>query len=869
MDLPITEEEIKTLAHEGKINENFPYLDNADIMYIAIKEDFKLVKLIEYKTTNRVGLNLALDKTISKELKKEILYHLIDHCDSISDTLGSLIDDEEYYKKLASKSFYAYLNLCKIKHPFKKQEEILFWSLYEDKYTFNHNYIISYAKKSPKVLLNTLKDNKLNIYYISFFDEEAYNDEVVKYIENNIDLDEFNFPAMYRTSKIKMLKLKKDLSFLFLLSENEFVDEIIDYLQNSDFNVRMIDEYIKKSNKTPECLSNSKFILMLLKKDLDNIKYFKGIEVSQELIDYLNQHNYLYREIDNPLLLKDMTIYINFINNGNVSFLLKKEISLNEQQIKLLIEKIIANNIDFSQIENIYLLKSDYFVNKLVDYYKLDNPYNLANKYLISNLGRSLVKLNIVFSNNDIQIIIREIVENNYHLNMLGILDNIDVFRLKNIYDRLYKKVNKFNTNFNFYFFLKVMEYFSNHLSLVKGLSNKEINDETIDNLLLIINNNDTIEYDMLVDYKNIYKKRLSEDKLDIDEKLYKLLVNGDRESVSVFLNDILNIPQLLYLQLEFSRDTLEYQLLESYIDIANLLKSIQSDSIDLSKLYDEIKNKFPNPLFDLSVMKENILRLFARMYHNLGLNRDYLRQKGKCEVINGQEVFDITGEQFVIYLHTEDFNNQYDFTDSDIKEIGHNCNNYICTSYASELDFNVITRRGMMVYEMKNPSSLIDFGSRDIFIHHTKKPLFNSIPRYVNPCDMAFLSERGYTNTEFDYLRIDNINQPLLPSFLVAKTKEEAIKKTLNGYDVIIFDKEKHKEILRENYLILCENVSELNYKDLYRLISLSKRFELHETIVDKIVGRIKELPSKEQIILYDALKKYQVDVKLERKVK
>ena len=152
--------------------------------------------------------------------------------------------------------------------------------------------------------------------------------------------------------------------------------------------------------------------------------------------------------------------------------------------------------------------------------------------------------------------------------------------------------------------------YFSNNLPLVSELNSNEINDEIIENLLLVINNdNDYVSYKELIDYKNIYVKKLSETDLNDKEKLYRLLVNGDSQSVEFFLENVLDIPQLLYLQLEFPKNSFPYQLLESYIDMINLLKQIRSNQIEINSLFEKmLLNNFPNPLFDLSVMKENIL---------------------------------------------------------------------------------------------------------------------------------------------------------------------------------------------------------------------------------------------------------------------
>ena len=51
--------------------------------------------------------------------------------------------------------------------------------------------MILYAKKSSIVLLNTLKNGGLNLYYLNWFDKEAFNDEVVRYIDEKEMIDEY------------------------------------------------------------------------------------------------------------------------------------------------------------------------------------------------------------------------------------------------------------------------------------------------------------------------------------------------------------------------------------------------------------------------------------------------------------------------------------------------------------------------------------------------------------------------------------------------------------------------------------------------------------------------------------------------------
>ena len=466
----------------------------------------------------------------------------------------------EEYVSLASKDIWEFTKLCSINHPYKEKEEELFKTLYENQYRFNFFEPIKYAKNSSKVLLNVLKNqiNDVNIYYIYWFDKEAFNDEVIEYIEKNNLIDKIFNNRLSHISDLSSLMLKKHRDFIFELFASDIDEKIIKCLEEIEFMACEIDNYIKKENKTPDCLKNSSFILYLLKENIDNIKYFNGSEPSDELITYLIEHDYIYQLEHNKVLLLNEQIANNLINKGNINVLLEHNLEINQQSVEFLVKRLIEINHNCLNVKNDYLLNNKKFLEPLVKFLKISNPYNLDNRYLISNLGRSLDKLGLIFSDKDIQIIKREIIENNYSIDMLGIIDNIDLNKLKEIYNKLYKHENKFNDDFSFYHFIKIMDYFANHLDLVKELNKYEINNQIIGNLALAINCNDDINYKELENYQSVYKNKINSASLSIEDKIYRLLINSnhgesiipERDIIDVFKEDMLrffrNVPFLI-----------------------------------------------------------------------------------------------------------------------------------------------------------------------------------------------------------------------------------------------------------------------------------------------------------------------------------
>lgn len=861
--LPIDVLKLDKLIATHQIDKNFEFVNNKEVMYYAIQKDYELINLLNEDVGHEIVRLFVNDKTLDKELRKELFFRLIKFFQRIPSDYISLIETEEEYVKLASQSFMTYLNLYEFRHPYKDKEKELFFSLYEDNYVYNPDYTVFYAKQSSKVLLKTLKTSPLNIYYLSFFTKEAVSTEVINYLSQSNLIDSVNNPSMYISPKIKFLKLKRDINFWSSLMDEDIDENVINYLKQVNFNQNFIEEYLKNHKKYPDCLKNPNLILMLLEQDLANIKYYTEDNPNEQVIQYLNNHEYLYQINHNSNLLKDMTIYKRFLDKGNINLLLRNNICLNNEQLELLLQKIISNNLDYRIIQNKYLLNNNYFCDKICKYYNIDNPYHLESKHLISNLGSSLNQLRKIFNDEEIQIIIREIIKNDYFINLVSILDKIDVYKFNVLYNRLYRCESIFDVNFNFYNFIKVMEYFQNNFALLDQLNKSTITDELIHNLSLAINRNDYVDYQELVNYQIYCQNKIEGDNCNIKSKIFKLLVNGDYEAVGTFLTKIADTKKLLYLQLTTSNKAV-YQLLELYLNMIGLLENVYYNDIDV-QLFQEIKEKMTiNSLFDLKVMQDNILKIYALSYQEEGIKHDILLNKGKGYEVNGTLVFDISEEDFVLFVHTEEFNTQDDSTTLDYEDAKRGKKNYLCTSFASELFPYGMDDTRMQVYELDNIASLLAFGNKDIFINPTKPPLFEAENQFVNSIDMAFIHGYGYTPTEFDFLRYDNHNKPKTSSYKVVKSKEEAEKLATSSKDVkriLIFDVERNKVYIEQKFNYYCDNVFKLTFKELYKLIALSKKFEISSQVKENIYERISELSEKERIVLQDALIKYRIN--------
>lgn len=870
----LSSEEIKIILRENPIDKNFKYLDDANILYQIMKTNpeiiDKLVPLLDYNIGARITKLLHWDKNKTKEFTKVLFKKLFTFYDNIPHEYADFIESEEEYIKLVDNSLDNFIKLHNTKNKFQQKEEQLFYELFEHNYTYNPEYPISYAQKSPIVLLNTLKRSHYNIYYITFFDKEAFDEDVINYIKDNNLLINIKKEFINEIPALTLLKLKIEPNYWTELSSYGINDEILNYLLSINFNSEMVNNYIKETGNIPNCLNNLSLMMILLNESLDNIKYYNG-EITTELTDYLIKNDYLYRKNDNPNLLQNHDIFLKFLNEGDLSILLKNNIFLEEDQIIMLATKLVETKKDYSYITNSYLQHNTYFYQILASDLNIDNQYNLEPNELITSLGRSLSILSKIFNDNEIQIIIREIIKNNYHIDMTKILENIDINKYQLLYNKLVIKENKFNHNFNFYYFIKINDYLSNNLTLLKDLNNLDIdhiNEDLLNNLTIAINNNDYINYEELLNYQSIYKNKVSKEPCSIKDKIFKLMFNSNENDINYFINNIINSKKLIYLQLEFCDDQYASKVLDSYLNVITIMENVLNNKVDLNKLYASINEHFNlNSLFDIKNMQENLLRLYAILYKKETINKDELSKKGKKKIINNCEIYDITGEEFILFTHTENFNNQEDFTSSDEYVGIRRQKNYLCTSFTSYLFPYGLENDNMQIFELNNPNSLIAFGNKDIFIKYKNKaPLIEAENVFVNPFDMAFFNKRGYTPTEFDFLRYDDLNNQLHLSYLVVSNREKAETYANNIYNnqtILIFDKQKHYHFLENKKNNLINNLDNLTWKEIYELIALSKIFPLDTNIIENIINKINTMNEKEQIVLYDALEKYNIDVK------
>lgn len=755
------------------------------------------------------------------------------------------MEKNEYIKK-ASESLMAYLTLYweyedgYFGFKYRNESKKIFFDLYEDVYNYNELQPVEYAHESPKVLLKYLKSKGQNVssWVLKKFLNVAFDDNVIQYIMDNdlINLPDFE-SVIYRIPKLSVLKLTKDRPFIINLPDHDFDDNMKYMIKKLNYKGSEIEDYLRKNKKTKDqvaILNCPWFILFLLEEDLDNIKFFsENGNINDELVNYLCSHNYVYKKGHCKRLMENEKLARLTIEKGNISLLLEEDIPINQNCLEFLFENIVANKLQCLDFNNTFLLKNDEFVNKIINYLNLDNPFNLEKKYLITRLGRTLSKLQTVFSLNDIEIIKREIIENNYCIDMVGILENIDVLSLKNIYNLLYKKECKFNDNFSFYYFIKVMDYFAGNLPLVKELSNAIIDDLLISNLALAINCGDYINYEQLLHYDYLYKEKIDKTNISIDDKLYKLLFNYEKnENAGMNLSDILNVYQLMYLQLNYSFDSVEYKILKNYIELAKLIQKIEMASLEEKKvMYNAIKDNFvPRALFDYRTMRENILRLYARMYMENGLNEQELKNKGKYQQINDYQVYDITGERFNLYIHNEDFHLNDGFLSFDSVEVtNEKRNNYLCCELVSDIKYGKIDFKGrndsLLIYSIDNPNSLIAFGNCDINIEHTISPLISAKEKFVNNVYMSVIYDHTKANTEFDFLRYDDHNKKYKDSMIIFNNIDEA-KKYINEKGsqkkILVFNPELHNQYLINEKNRLLSEVSTIEFKEIYRLIAL-----------------------------------------------
>lgn len=813
-----------------------------DILYQKFLEDQKSVP--SYELAN-ISSKFEFDKTLSIDKKKELLSYFIPYFERFPDKFIQLIDSEEYYLNLIKNNSKNYFKLCFVDHPYKELEERLFYD-YAPSYAINDDDLkIQYAKKSNIVLRNTLKKPMWESL-INFFDKEAFDEETANYIIEN---DRWNLVLFNHQTKsilfsypsVLKKSIEKDFLSLTELHDDYLSEEICESINLTKEQSKKLYEYIKERN----FYKPANLCALLLKDYPDVLEFFKG-EPTDYLIKCILKNNLHYNEKWPVSLLNDQRIIKDIILHSSIDCLFNNNILLDDNNLDLLIQSIEKHNYKVKVINNRYLLNNTKLINYLMNHYHINSNYfKVDNSKLISNVGRNLEKLRKVFSDNDLMIIKREIVDNNYFLDIETIINSISPNTFKYIYNSLYKMESRVSENsFSFFFFIKFCEYFANNSKLLKELEEHfdDIDEILLNNLSLALNHNSSITYHDLQNYESYYYQKVIHDDLDTKGKLLKYIFNANEQQAIFFRENITDLVRLTRLQLEFPKESYNYNFIDLYLSLVQLLDEILDGKIASC---DNLQNFKLSSLYSLEVMRENILRLYGLYYYKKNLDEEKLASVGKVRILNGRKVLDITGEEFLFYVHSESFNSQYDFTYEDDNEREFKKKNYICTTVINELSFDILDNEKLSIYDMPNPNSLISFGNRDVAIYQTMAPLITVGSPYYTDSDEACLisTNKLYAKNEFDFLRFDNHNKPFVPKY---------------SPDNLYLDKEKHVEILNNKYLSLCERIESLSYHDLNKLIVMSKVFGIDEETLDRLKEKVSKLPKKEQIVLLDALSKY-----------
>lgn len=286
-----------------------------------------------------------------------------------------------------------------------------------------------------------------------------------------------------------LIKIREDINNIFILKDREINDNVIDYLRKIFF---VMSDIMVIDSDAP-CFRNEQFMLFILNQNIDNIKYYNAINPNDKILELLIRNNYVYRTGDNPCLLQNRTIIDNVIEMGDINNLLINDVSLTQKQLDNMIDKIKNRNINIKYIYNKYLINNSEFLKDLMNLFNVKNPYDLPYYLALSNIARSLeLGLDDIVGEEGTKIIINDLIRNNYYINILSILNNISLDKLKELYTKLIK-LN--NVEFNLELFINIMEYLSHNLELVKDINNVIINDVLINNLNKVIKTNNYLNY--------------------------------------------------------------------------------------------------------------------------------------------------------------------------------------------------------------------------------------------------------------------------------------------------------------------------------------------------------------------------------------
>lgn len=856
----MTTQKIMELAKNKMITKDFPYLDNFDLMFDVYMEYPNLILLLDDDLKRKLAREFSKKSFKLKEEKptkklQESLYYLFPYLNFFPNDYLYLIDSAEYYKKIASINFNVYYMLYQVNHKFKSIEEKLFFELYENDYVFDVDNFINYAKFSSKTLLNSLKRSNFVWYYLYYFSKEAFSDEVADYIiktkkKELATIDFNNLRSICNSSKLVLAVLEVNPLKLDEFKDDMLSDSLVKDILNSKINLNPFFDSIdlKKSIHSSYVME-----IIVAYKGFSYLKNFYGTP-NDDLANFLLAKGFHFQDGNNLCLLSNDIILKDLIeNDGNLDIVFNYDIFIHNDLIEILIERIKRDKYIIKEYnKNKSIMKNSIFVDFITEYKK--------NGSLIQGFNKLKTSLNP----DEIKIIVREIINNNYYLDLDGIIKNSSSSFYIDLYRKLVSREEVLNFKFNFNLFIKVSEYFSNNLNLLKELyANSSLLDNNIIlNLMNAINRNDWVDFNTLKDYNNYLYNSINNSSLNEKDKLYKYMVNATNYEVDDFLERISDIERLTWIQLEFPEDSFEYILCESYLEIIRKLLMVKNNKINS---LEELKDFKSYALFDLKVITNNILRLYGIIYSKMNLSKDKLIKQNKIQNINGYNVADITGMDFCLFTHSEEFNDLYDFTDSNPINRGSSSRNYICTTMVNQFDYSRFNDK-LMLITFNNPNSLIAFGNMDIYIKYTKPPLISANSYFGNPYETVLLRNskyNGYVSNEFDFLRVDDNNEEFDSSLHLME------KNPNKTFTYLLFNPIKHEEMMKEKFSNLKNNISSLNYHDLYYLIVCCYKYGLDNEILDSLKERISKLSMKEQLVLNGAITKFKLEKKIIRGVK
>lgn len=859
----ITTQEIMELAKNKMLTKDFPYLNNLDLMFDVYMEYPEIITLLNDDTKKKLAskfnlnsFNLKKNKNIIK--LQESLYYLLPYLDRFPSDYLYLINSEEYYTKLASINFSVYYMLYEISHNYKSMEEKLFFELYEDSYIFNIDYFIQYASTSWKVLLNSLKNVKLTWYYLYYFSREAFSEDVINYIletkkDDLANLDPNNLRRICEFPELVIAMVESNPLVLYRLDDTMLSDNLAKDILYSRIDLKPFFNSIRYNT-----IIKSSYVMEIIiaHEGLGYLSHFEGIP-TEDFAYFLLMKGFHFQKGNNLELLTSKRILKDLIENGDLDIVFRYDFEIPDDLMKKLIERIKHDKYIIREYNNKSIIKSRIFKEFKEEYIKKGEAF-------LSTLD-GFNQLKEYLTQDEIKIIEREIIKNNYYLDLDGIIKNSSSSFYIELYRKLVVKEDVLNPKFNFYLFIKISEYFANNLNLLKELYNNSnlIDKDIIINLINAINRNDNLNFNTLQDYNNYLYNSINNSNLDTKDKLYKYLVNANNLEVEEFLTRITDLERLTWIELEFPENSYEYVICESYLGIIKMLLKVRNNEINS---LDELKNYKSYALFDLKVIKNNILRLYGIIYSKMNLSEDKLMKENRLQVINGNKVASITGMDFCLFTHSENFNDTYDFTDLEPIHKENIERNYICTTMVNQFNYSSLSDKVMLI-TFDNPTSLIAFGNRDIFIEYSRAPLILAHDHFGNPYETVVLGRwefGGYVSNEFDFLRVDDSNHEYKVSFdLTRKIPEE---KTSYNTFYLVFDSKKHEEIMKEKFEFLKENILTLNYHDLYYLIVCCYKYGSDNLILESIKARISKLSMKEQLVLNGAITKFRLEKDITR---